>query len=546
MADPSPWLSSYDKEVPQKLTYPQISLGEMLDLAVKKYSDCTVVFDDGKPITYLEFSTTCNRMAKNLILAGVKMGDSIALSLLNDSKFILAFFAILKAGAVAVGINPMLKLGEITQMLKQSHARWIITDSNLIDFSKMRLEGLSLKGVILANSKRGSPDNLASVAMLRQNHFSDLLNSEPPLDLRLPSISADSPAILQFTGGTTGTPKAAIGSHHNLIVNVVQFRNWLHGLKDGQETMLAAIPLTHVYGLVLAMCLGVYLGSRIVCISDPRDMSLIFEAIERYRVTVFPTVPNILFGMVNTVRGTDLKLNLDSLKVVISGSSPLQADIQNDFSRLIKGSLVEGYGLSEAPTATHCNPMEGVHKPGSIGLPLPDVDCRVVDLKNAKREVRIGELGELLIKGPQVMQGYYQNLSASRKVLKSGWLFTGDIVRMDSEGYFYLADRKKDVIKVSGLQVWPREVEDVLASHPKVKEAGVAGIKDKRQGEKVIAWVVPNSGEPISKEELRLWCKEKLSAFKVPSDFEFLEALPRTPVGKILRRELTTMKKNPG
>jgi long-chain acyl-CoA synthetase len=275
-------------------------------------------------------------------------------------------------------------------------------------------------------------------------------------------------------------------------------------------------------------------------------MKLIIHTIEKSKVTVFPAVPNLLFGIVNEVRGRTQKPNLDSLKVIISGSSPLHPDIQKEFNALTKGSLVEGYGLSEAPTATHCNPDKGVHKPGSIGLPLPDVDCRVVKIENSKINTKAGELGELLIKGPQVMQGYYKNLGESRKVLKNGWLYTGDIVKMDSEGYFYLIDRKKDVIKVSGFQVWPREVEDVLTSHPFIKEAGVVGVKDKRQGEKVVAWIVTYPNTNITKEELRIWCRDRLSTFKVPSEFEFLNALPRTPVGKILRRELVTLKKDPG
>jgi long-chain acyl-CoA synthetase len=546
MAETRPWFGSYDKGIPQKLVYPQMSLGEMLDHTVKKYSSRTFTFDNEKPLSYHELLITCNRLAKNLIQAGVKQGDPIALSLLNDWKFILTFFAIIKAGAIVVGINPMLKLDEISRMLKRSNAIWMITDSNLVQVSRMEMKGLSLKGLILINSNLDGSEKKFIPSKVRVISFYELLQTKLNINVILPSISADSPAIFQFTGGTTGSPKAAIGTHNNLLANVIQFRNWLHGLKDGQETMLAAIPLTHVYGLVLAMCLGVYLGSRIVCISNPRDINLIFESIEKYKVTVFPAVPNILFGMVKKVHGIDQKPFLDSLKVVISGSSPLHPDIQKDFIKLARGSLVEGYGLSETPTATHCNPVQGVHKPGSIGLPLPDVDCRVVDIKNSKIDIKTGEVGELLIKGPQVMQGYYRNLEESRKVLKDGWLHTGDIVKMDSEGYFYLIDRKKDVIKVSGFQVWPREVEDVLASHPKVKEAGVAGIKDKRQGEKVVAWVVPNSEATITKEELRLWCRERLSAFKVPSDFEFLQVLPRTPVGKVLRRELAAMKKDPG
>jgi len=546
MAEPKPWFKSYDRGVPQHINYPQISLGEMLEIAAKEYSDHIIAFDKEKPVTYKEFLSQCDRFARNLIQSGVKIGDPVALSLLNDWRFILAFFAILKAGAVVVGINPMLKLDEITQMLKKVHAGWLITESNLVPISQIQRNGLNLKGFILADSKPEIETRSIPISNIRTFFLSDLIHSEPRRDIKLPHILPDSPAIFQFTGGTSGSPKAAIGTHFNLVANVIQFRNWLHDLKDGKETMLAAIPLTHVYGLVLVMCLGIYQGARIVSVLNPKDMNLVIQTIERFNVTVFPAVPNILFGMVNKVRGIAQKPNLNSLKVIISGSSPLHPDIQKEFNALTNGCLVEGYGLSEAPTATHCNPVHGVHKPGSIGLPLPDVDCRVVDIMNSKIDVQTGEMGELLIRGPQVMQGYFRNLKETHKVLKNGWLFTGDIVKMDSEGYFYLIDRKKDVIKVSGFQVWPREVEDVLASHPKVKEAAVAGVRDKRQGEKVVAWVVPTPQAAVTKEDLRLWCRGRLSAFKVPSEIEFLDVLPRTPVGKVLRRELVAMKKDPG
>ena len=546
MVEPRPWFDSYDQGVSHHITYPRISLGGMLDIAAKKNPSKIFTFDKELPITYKELSTQCNRLAKNLIQLGVKTGDPVALSLPNNWKFVLAFFAILKAGAIVVGINPMLKPDEIAQLEKKSHTRWLITGSDLVQISQMKMDELHLKGIILADSKSESEKQTISIPKIKTFLLSELIKTKPHRDLELPHISYDSPAIFQFTGGTTGSPKAAIGTHFNLVANVIQFRNWLHDLKDGEETILAAIPLTHVYGLVLAMCLGIYLGAKIVYVSNPKDINLINETIEKYEVTVFPAVPNILYGMVNNSRGTIQKRNLDSLKVIISGSSPLHPDVQKEFITLTKGSLVEGYGLSEAPTATHCNPVMGSHKPGSIGLPLPDVDCRVVKINNSKVDVPVGESGELLIKGPQVMKGYFKNVKETHNILKNGWLFTGDIVKMDPQGYFYLIDRKKDVIKVSGFQVWPREVEDVLASHPKVTEAAVVGIKDRRQGEKVVAWVVPSPQATITKEELRLWCRERLSGFKVPSEIEFLHALPRTPIGKVLRRELAAKKKDPG
>ncbi len=344
--------------------------------------------------------------------------------------------------------------------------------------------------------------------------------------------------MLQFSGGTTGTPKAAIGTHSNLVANVTQFRRWLVNLEDGKETFLIAIPLYHVYGLVLGLILGVATGATLVFVEKPGDVEEMLALIHKYPISYFPAVPS-LFNMINNHPGVlQGKFDLHTIKACISGSAPLLESVRTNFEKFTGGSLVEGYGLSEAPTATHCNPVLGEKRSGSIGLPLPDVECKVVSVENDLVERAQGYEGELLIRGPQVMSGYFNAPVESAAVLRAGWLHTGDIARMDNEGYFYLSGRIKDLIKVHGMQVWPLEVEEVLSKHPWIKECAVAGVPDEESGEKVKAWIILRPGESIYLDEVRSYCQGKLTAYKIPSLIKICHSLPKTPVGKVLRREL--------
>ena len=308
-----------------------------------------------------------------------------------------------------------------------------------------------------------------------------------------PIVGPDDAAIFQYSGGTTGVPKAAIGMHKNLIANVHQFQIWCD-LKPGKETILAVIPLYHVYGMVLALAMSATIGAKLILVDDPKNIDLILEEIEKQKVTFFPGVPTMYYAINQNKKVKEGKCNLSSIKACISGSATLHPQIKEEFERLTGGKLVEGYGLSEAPTATHCNPLFGKNKTGSIGLPLPGVVCRVVDLENGLLDKKPGETGELILQGPQVMKGYHNNPSENKVALRDDWLFTGDVVRMDEDGYFFIVDRKKSLIKVGGFQVWPNEIEGVLNSHPLIQESAVGGIPDIEKGEKVIAWVVLKPG----------------------------------------------------
>jgi len=299
-----------------------------------------------------------------------------------------------------------------------------------------------------------------------------------------------------------------------------------------------ALPLFHVYGMVAGMLFGIRTGAALVMVPNPRDLKDLLGNAQKYKTTIFPGVPTLYNLINNSPEAQAGKYDLSSIKACISGSAPLMHDTKEQFEKLTGGVVFEGYGLSEAPTASHCNPLLGENRTGSIGLPFPDVDCRIVSLDDEVTDLTVGEIGELVIKGPMVMKGYHNMPTETSNTLRDGWLYTGDIARMDEDGYFYIVDRKKELIKPGGFQVWPREVEEVISEHPNVIEAGVAGIPDPYRGETVKAWVVVKPGEILDEEEIKSWCAESLADFKVPDQVEFRDELPKTTIGKILRREL--------
>jgi long-chain acyl-CoA synthetase len=315
------------------------------------------------------------------------------------------------------------------------------------------------------------------------------------------------------------------------------------GCVEGGEISLMAIPLFHVYGMVAGMSFAISAAASMVMIPNPRDMADILGSIAKYRPTIYMGVPTMYNAINNHPDVVAGKVDVSSIKGCISGSAPLMRETKDRFEKLTGGKLVEGYGLSEAPTATHCNPLAGETRTGSIGIPLPDVESRIISLEDGTTELKPGEIGELAIRSPNLMKGYHNMPTETANTLRAGWLFTGDIARMDEDGYFYIVDRKKELIKPGGYQVWPREVEEVIAENPKVLEVGVAGVPDAYRGETVKAWVVVKPGQSLTEEEVRAWCKERMAAFKVPTSVEFIKEIPKTTVGKILRRELVRMDK---
>ncbi|WP_299027913.1 long-chain fatty acid--CoA ligase [uncultured Thermanaerothrix sp.] len=545
-----PWLRHYDRGVPYTINYPEVALPWFLKQASQRYPlrPCTIYRD--QRLSYAQVEAISTHLARWLRELGVHRGERIGLALPNSPQFVIAFFAVLKAGGIVVALNPAYRERELAYQIADAGIQTLIGVRALRETLVSLSEYTPLERWILTDDEdlRGleiwSEPPEKGRALLRSERemaLSELLHAGFEGLPALPILGPDDVAVFQYSGGTTGTPKAAIGLHRNLVANTLQFRHWLVGMQEGNEVVLAAIPLFHVYGMVIAMSVGIALGASLVLIPDARDTDQVIHHIQAYRATLFPGVPWLYQAINRHPSVLARAVDLSSVKACISGSAPLLRETKQEFERLTGGKVMEGYGLSEAPTATHCNPMFGENRIGSIGLPLPDVDCRIVSLEDGITPCNIGEAGEMIIRGPQVMAGYYRRPEETAQALQSGWLYTGDIAYMDAEGYFHLVDRKKDLIKVGGFQVWPREVEEILAAYPGVKEVAVAGIPHPQKGEVVKAWVVPDPGIRLEVEDLKRWCLGHMIRYKVPEVIEFVQALPRTGVGKVLRRELVRM-----
>ena len=557
-----PWFRFYDEGVPHHIDYPDISVFGLLEESAKKYPDSPCTILKGAVITYREMNEITDRLAAGIAALGVKKGDRVGICMPNTPQFVIAFFSILKAGGVIVSINPLYSPREIIHQVNDAGIETVFVMSNYYNLLKEAQPNTKIKKIIVSNLKEYLPPILAILFGLTMEKkggfrvelapediwFKELIARHRPDERPKLDIGPEDVAIFQYSGGTTGISKGAVALHRNLVANALQCRYWTTDVVDGEETVLMALPLFHVFGMVAGMLFGIHSGASLVMIPDPRDTKDILTSIQKYKASIFPGVPAMYNAINNRPEVIEGKYNLSTIKSCISGSAPLMRETKERFEALTGGKLVEGYGLSEAPTATHCNPLYGDIRSGSIGLPMSDVDCRIISLEDGITPLKPGEIGELCIKGPQVMKGYHnmptETANTLRK-LKDGktWLFTGDIARVDEDGYFYIVDRKKEVIKPGGFQVWPREVEEVLAAHPKILEAGVAGIPDPYRGETVKAWIVLKPGETATEEELKAFCKESLAAYKVPTHYEFRDELPKTTVGKILRRELVRQHK---
>jgi long-chain acyl-CoA synthetase len=549
-----PWLKNYEPGVPPTLEYPQEPVYHFLVETARKYPQNTCTIFQDKMISYQQMNLLSNSLAAALVDLGVRKGDRVALFMPNLPQFVMAFFATLKAGGTVVAINPTYKEREILFQLNDSGAVMMIGLSNAQPLLEAVQPQTNVRQMIftdiqdafelpaLADKSASSARETAdmSVDPKTGDHLTllNLLARYSGAEMPDVGVTGDDVAIFQYSGGTTGIPKAAIGLHRNLVANIIQFRHLLRVLKEGEQTFIDFIPLFHVYGMVIGMGVGIKLGARLVLIPNPRDIQEILRSIQEYKGTMIPGVPTIYHAIGHHPDVASGKYDLTSVKACISGSAPLLRETKEQFELVSGAKLVEGYGLSEAPTATHCNPIMGENRTGSIGLPLPDVDARIISLEDEKTILPAGEPGELVIHGPQLMQGYHNMPEETALALREGWLYTGDIAYMDEDGYFFIVDRKKDVIKVGGLQVWPREVEEIIALHPAVLEVGVAGVMNPQYGETVKAWVVLKPDHKASVEEIIALCKEHLVKYKAPRLVEFISQLPRTTVGKVLRREL--------
>ncbi|HLE92631.1 MAG TPA: long-chain fatty acid--CoA ligase [Anaerolineales bacterium] len=559
-----PWLAHYDKGVPQTIEIPNAPLFYFLEESARKYPDRACTIFKGAVITYKEMNAITDSIAAALVDMGVKKGDRVGMFMPNTPQFVMAYFGILKAGGVVVATNPLYTAPEIEHQASDAGIEVMFVMTNFYKTIKKAQPNTKIKKLIVTNLKETLPPVLRVLFTLAKEKkggfriegelgegevwMKDLLTKYKGAPRPALEIGPDDTAMFQYSGGTTGVSKGAVAMHRNVVANTLQIKAWMVNLEEGNEIVLMAIPLFHVYGMVAGMHFAMAGGASMVMVPNPRDLKDVLENIAKYKATIFPGVPAMYNGINNHPDVKAGKYDLSSIKACISGSAPLMRETKEQFEKLTGGKLFEAYGLSEAPTGTHCNPLNGVNKTGSIGMPLPDEDVKIISLDDGETEMPLGEIGEIIINGPQVMKGYHNMPTETANTLrqmKDGktWLFTGDIARMDEDGYFYIVDRKKELIKPGGYQVWPREVEEALAAHPKVLEVGVAGIPDPYRGETVKAWIVLKPGESADEAELKAFCKERLAAYKVPTHYEFRSELPKTTVGKILRRELVRQHK---
>jgi long-chain acyl-CoA synthetase len=543
-----PWFAHYEAEVPRKMEVPDVTLHEFFERVAVEYPANVATIFFRQRLTYGQLDEQANRFAAGLQGLGVQPGDRVAIILPNCPQFMVALFGVLKAGAVAMPLNPAYVARELKGQFNDAGVETVIAINTVAprvlevmpDTPVKRLvvaqtrEYLSpLMGLMLGNKERreGAAVDLNGEGIYR---FADLVRNSP-LEYARSEARPDDPAMLLYTGGTTGTPKGATLSHRNIVTNACQMNAWVWDTRpEKHDVFLGVIPFFHSYGMTMVMNLAIACAGTIVLL--PRfTMKDVLRAIARFRPTVFPAVPT----MYNAIAHHPLAAHYDlrSIRVCISGAAPLPLEVMEAFEGVTGARLVEGYGLTETSPVTHCNPIYGERRVGSIGLPVPLTDARIVDPESGT-VVGVGEVGELAVRGPQVMLGYWGQPEETANMIRDGWLYTGDMARMDEDGYFYIVDRKKDIVLTGGYSVFPREVEDALYESEKVREVLVVGIPDKHMGEIVKAYVVLKPDIEATESELKHFAAERLANYKVPSRIEFRESLPKSAVGKYLRREL--------
>jgi long-chain acyl-CoA synthetase len=544
-----PWLKSWPAKVPQSLEYPEISVGEVLQRSAKESPEKVAVSYYGSQLNFGELDALVDQFARALQGLGISKGDRVAIYLPNIPQFLIAYYGTARVGGIIVTSSPLYRERELAHILIDSEAKLLVAWDKLYPYVQKIRDKTGLADVI-TTSIRDYPPSVSSLSSLKDvesypcpgaKNMKTLLAKYHERPRRVEIEPRKDLALLQYTGGTTGTPKGAMLTHYNLVVNAVQFARFLY-MRPGTEVHLSVLPFFHIYGMTAAMNAPIYTRSTMVLIPDPRDISAILLAIDKCKPTIFCGVPAMYIALVNQ---PDIhQYDLRSIRACISGAAPLPVEVQKRFEELTGGRLVEGYGLTEASPVTHVNPLDDPRKnrPGSIGIPLSDTECKITDLETGEHDLPPGVAGELVIQGPQVMAGYWNNPEESKTALRGGWLYTGDIATMDSDGYFWIIDRKKDMINVSGFKVWPREVEEILYEHPAVEETAVIGIPDAKSGEAVKAFVVLREGYQgkVTQEDLTTLCMMTIAPYKVPKVIEFRKELPKTPVGKILRKELMT------
>jgi long-chain acyl-CoA synthetase len=569
MTEHRPWFASYPEGVPHSLEpYPEKSLYSLLEEAAERFPERPALawaVPGGKTLTYRQLREEAERFSAALTNLGVGRGDRVGLLLPNCPQYVIAYYAIVRIGAVIVGNNPLYTRRELTHQLTDAGIDVLVVLDQLYPTVDPIREEVGLREVVVTavtdymkfpinvlapikfkreakhEGKRWPP--VPATAKVRT--WGELIRGRgeaPPVA----DVDAKSdPAGFIYTGGTTGLSKGAMLSHYNLVSNAMQSAAWFHGLREGRESVMCVLPFFHSYGMTVCMNIGILKAAKLVLL--PRfELAMTLKAIQKERPTLFPGVPRLYIAL-NEAEETK-NYDLKSIRACLSGAAPLPLAVAKKFNSLTGASVVEGYGLTESSPVTHANPITGGAREGSIGLPIPDTDCKLVDVDDPSKEVGPDDEGELCIAGPQIMLGYWNRKEETDDMIRTDengvrWLHSGDIAKMDEDGFFSIVDRKKDMIIVSGFNVYPTDVEQALYQHPSVEKVAVVGVPDEKTGEAVKAFVVLRKGESATPEEITKWARGELTGYRAPKQVEIRDSLPETMVGKVLRRVLVDEEK---
>ena len=551
-----PWLAHYEKGVPEHVEYETVCLPDYLKRSAEAFPDKMALTFQGYTVSFAKLDEMVDRLAACLTDFGVKQGDSVAILLPNVIPCVVAYYAILRIGAITVMNNPLYSDRELEHQFNDSGAKVLITldllGNRMIDLRpKTRIKQILYTSIgdylpfpknllfPLVGKKKGLAADVKAADDLYK--WKTTLAQYAPNPPRV-TLNYDDVAMYQYTGGTTGVSKGVMLTHANLSKQVQHVGAWFPAF-GSDEIMLGALPFFHVFGLSTAMNLAIYKGWGHILVPKPQPPQLL-EAISKFKPTFAPLVPTMYIGM---LEHPDIeKTDLTSIKGCFSGSAPLPIEVISEFEKKTGAVIVEGFGMTESTPVTHINPFKGQRKVGSVGVPISDTVCRIVDLDDGVTDVPVGETGELIVKGPQVMKGYWNRPDATAETVTDGWLHTGDIAKMDEDGYFYIVDRKKDMIISGGYNVYPRDIEEVYFEHPKVMEATAIGVPHPKRGEAVKIFVVLKEGQTATAEEMLEYCQDKLAKYKWPTEVEFRGELPKTNVGKVLKKDLRAMEQQKG
>ncbi|SDH75694.1 long-chain-fatty-acid--CoA ligase [Alteribacillus bidgolensis] len=543
------WYEQYPKEIPLEISYEKKPLPAFLKESAAHYADHHAMSFFGKQWSYQQLLTDASSFANQLIKLGIEKGDRVAIMLPNTPQSVISYYGVLMAGAIVVQTNPLYVERELNHQLIDSGAKAIVCLDMFYPRVMKAMENTSLEHVIVTGIKDALafPKNILYPLTQRKNnemkvqvdynetthHFHKLIEDGESVIPEVDIAPESDLALLQYTGGTTGPAKGVMLTHYNLVANTTQCLRWMYKMRQGKEKTLAVLPFFHVYGMTVSMNLSIMHAAELVILPkfDPEE---VLKTIEKQKITLFPGAPTMYIGLLNNEKIHDF--DLSSIEACISGSAPLPLEIQQQFEEVTGGKLVEGYGLTEASPVTHCNLIWEQRKEGSIGLPWPDTEAAILTQHGQFAPKK--EIGEIAVRGPQVMKGYWNRPEETSAAFKDGWLLTGDMGYMDQEGYFYIADRKKDMIIAGGFNIYPREIEEVLYEHDNIQEAVVIGVPDPYRGETIKAFIVKKEGAEVNEKQLDDYCRSQLASFKVPRLYEFRNQLPKTSVGKILKRVL--------